>query len=49
VRGESTREGWAPYARERRRIHDDGARVRVRLEGMRGSLEVPGMRLERAV
>jgi alkaline phosphatase D len=27
-------------------VQDDGARVRVRLQGMRGNLEVPGMRLE---
>ena len=27
-------------------VHDDGARVSVRLQGMRGNLEVPGMSLE---
>ena len=27
-------------------VHDGGARVSVRLQGMRGNLEVPGMRLE---
>jgi hypothetical protein len=27
-------------------VHDDGARVSVRLQGMRGGLAVPGMRLE---
>lgn len=27
-------------------VADDGARARVRLQGMQGRLEVPGMRLE---
>jgi phosphodiesterase/alkaline phosphatase D-like protein len=65
-RNESTREGWAPYARERRRIADHIVRLGltrrlVMLSGdahmlalddgthMRGSLEVPGMRLELVV
>ena len=29
-------------------VHDDGARVSVRLQGMRGNREVPGMKLELA-
>ncbi len=30
-------------------VHDDGARVRVRLQGMQGRLEVPGLRLDLVV